>query len=105
MLIVHVHVHVKPDQVEAFRAASLENARNSVEEPGVARFDVIQQQDDPTRFVLVEVYRTSQDPARHKETAHYQKWRDTVAEMMAEPRSSVKYANVFPDETGWDCSL
>jgi quinol monooxygenase YgiN len=105
MLIVHVHVHVKPEQVEAFRAASLENGRNSVKEPGVARFDVIQQQDDPTRFVLVEVYRTPDDPARHKETAHYQKWRDTVAEMMAEPRSSIKYANVFPDETGWDCSL
>jgi quinol monooxygenase YgiN len=102
MLIVHVLVHVKADQVEAFRAASVENARNSIQEPGIARFDVIQQQDDPTRFVLVEVYRTSDDPARHKETAHYQKWRDTVADMMAEPRTSVKYANVFPDEQGWD---
>lgn len=101
MLIVHVFVHVKPDQVEAFRDATLENARNSVAEPGVARFDVIAQQDDPTRFVLVEVYRTSDDPARHKETAHYQKWRDTVADMMAEPRTSIKYANVFPDEQGW----
>ena len=102
MFVVHVFVHVKPDQVEGFRAATLENARNSVEEPGIARFDVIQQQDDPARFVLVEVYRTDQDPARHKETAHYHKWRDTVAEMMAEPRSSVKYTNVFPDEQGWD---
>ncbi|HUU18481.1 MAG TPA: putative quinol monooxygenase [Sedimentisphaerales bacterium] len=102
MLIVHVFVHVKPEQVEAFKAASLENARNSVQEPGIARFDVIQQQDDPTRFVLVEVYRTSEDPGRHKETAHYQKWRDTVAEMMAEPRTSIKYTNVFPDEQGWD---
>jgi autoinducer 2-degrading protein len=101
MLIVHVHVHVRPEFVDAFRQATLENARNSVQEPGVARFDVIQQQDDPTRFVLVEVYRTSEDPARHKETAHYQTWRDTVAEMMAEPRSSVKYANVFPDDEGW----
>jgi quinol monooxygenase YgiN len=101
MLIVHVHVHVKPDQIEAFKEASLENAQNSVQEPGVARFDVIQQQDDPTCFVLVEVYRTAEDPARHKETAHYAKWRDTVAEMMAEPRSSVKYGNVFPDEQGW----
>ena len=101
MLVVHVHVHVKPDLVEAFEQASLENARNSVQEPGIARFDVIQQQDDPTRFVLVEVYRTADDPARHKETAHYQKWRDTVADMMAEPRSSVKYGNVFPDEQGW----
>ncbi|MHC4521659.1 MAG: putative quinol monooxygenase [Planctomycetota bacterium] len=102
MLVVHVHVHVKPDQVEAFRAASLENARNSVKEPGVARFDVIQQQDDPTRFILVEVYRTPDDPARHKETAHYQKWRDTVADMMAEPRTGIKYDNAFPDEQGWD---
>jgi autoinducer 2-degrading protein len=72
-----------------------------VQEPGIARFDVIQQLEDPTRFVLVEVYRTPEDPARHKETAHYQRWRDAVAEMMAEPRSSVKYANVFPDDEGW----
>ncbi|KPK39881.1 MAG: antibiotic biosynthesis monooxygenase [Phycisphaerae bacterium SG8_4] len=102
MLVVHVFVHVKPDQVDAFKAACLENARNSVQEPGIARFDVIQQQDDPTRFVLVEVYRTPDDPARHKETGHYQKWRDAVADMMAEPRSSIKYGNVFPDDQGWD---
>jgi quinol monooxygenase YgiN len=101
MFIVHVYVHVKPESVEAFVEASLENARNSVQEPGVARFDVIQQQDDPTRFMLVEVYRTPEDPARHKETAHYKKWRETVADMMAEPRSSVKYDNLFPDDPGW----
>jgi autoinducer 2-degrading protein len=101
MFIVHVHVHVKSEFVDAFREATLENARNSVQEPGIARFDVIQQLDAPTRFVLIEVYRTPEDPARHKETAHYQTWRDTVAEMMAEPRSSVKYANVFPDDQGW----
>lgn len=101
MLIVHVHVHVKPDQVEAFKAATLDNARSSVQEPGVARFDVIQQRDDPTRFVLVEVYRTSDDPAGHKETAHYKKWRDTVADMMAQPRTGTKYTNLFPDEQGW----
>ena len=101
MLIVHVFAHVKPNHVEAFRAATLENARNSIQELGIARFDVVQQQDDPARFVLVEVYRTSDAPARHKETAHYQKWRDTVADMMAEPRTSVKYTNVFPDEQGW----
>lgn len=101
MFIVHVLVHVKPDQVEAFRAASLENARNSVREPGVARFDVIQQQNDPRRFVLVEVYRTPDDPAKHKETAHYKKWRDAVEKMMAEPRTSVKYTNLFPDDQGW----
>lgn len=102
MLVVHVFVHVKPDQVEAFQEATIENARNSVQEPGIARFDVIQQQDDPRRFVLVEVYRSPDDPGRHKETTHYRKWRDTVADMMAEPRSSIKYGNVFPDEQGWD---
>lgn len=102
MLIVHVHVQVKPDQVEAFRSATLENARHSIKEPGIARFDIIRQQDDPTRFVLVEVYRTAEDPARHKETPHYQRWRDTVADMMAQPRTSVKYTNMFPDERGWD---
>ncbi len=102
MLVVHVHAHVKPDQVEAFREATVENAESSIQEPGIARFDVIQQQDDPTRFVLVEVYRTADDPARHKETPHYQKWRDTVADMMAEPRTSIKYTNVFPDKKSWD---
>jgi len=102
MFIVHVFVHVKGDQVEAFQTATLENARNSVREPGIARFDVIHQQDDPARFLLVEVYRTLDDPAKHKETAHYQKWRDTVADMMAEPRTSIKYTNVFPGEQGWD---
>jgi len=101
MLIVHVHAHVKPEFVEAFRQATIENARHSVQEPGIARFDVLQQQDDPTRFILVEVYRTPDDPARHKETAHYRVWRDAVAEMMAEPRTSVKYANVFPGDAGW----
>jgi len=102
MLVVHVLVRVKPDAVEAFKAASAENAHHSVREPGIARFDVIQQQDDPTRFVLVEVYRTADDPARHKETAHYATWRDSVAPMMAEPRRAVKYTNIFPDEQGWD---
>ncbi|KPL25266.1 MAG: antibiotic biosynthesis monooxygenase [Phycisphaerae bacterium SM1_79] len=102
MLIVHVFVHVKGDQIEAFKTATLENARNSVQEPGIARFDVIRQQDDPARFVLVEVYHTPEDPAKHKETDHYQKWRDTVADMMAEPRTSIKYTNIFPDEQGWD---
>jgi len=101
MFIVHVFVHVKPDGVDAFRKATVENARNSVQEPGIARFDVIQQIDDPTRFVLVEVYRTEADTAQHKETAHYQTWRDAVEPLMASPRRSVKYANVFPDEAGW----
>jgi len=101
MHIVHVFCHVKPESVEAFKQACIDNARHSVQEPGTARFDVIQQQDDPTRIVLVEVYRTADDPARHKETAHYARWRDTVADMLIEPRSSVKYANVFPGEIGW----
>ena len=101
MFIVLVYVHVKPDCVDAFTQATLANARNSVQEPGIARFDVVQQQDDPTRFVLVEVYRTPADPAAHKETAHYATWRDTVAEMMAEPRTSTKYENVYPDEERW----
>ena len=101
MFIVHVFAHVKLQKIEDFKAASIQNARESVNEPGVARFDVIQQKDDSTRFVLVEVYRTSDDPARHKETAHYRRWRDTVADMMAEPRSAVQYTNIFPDEQGW----
>jgi len=100
MLVVHVHVRVKPEFIVAFQEASVENARLSVQEPGIARFDVIQQADDPSRFVLVEVYRTPEAPARHKDTAHYQLWRDTVAAMMAEPRSSVKYNAVFPDPQG-----
>jgi Uncharacterized conserved protein len=101
MLIVHVHVHVKPECIAAFREATLANARESVKEAGVCRFDVVQQVDDPERFVLVEVYRDNDAPALHKETAHYKKWRDEVEHMMAEPRRSVKYANLFPDDSGW----
>lgn len=102
MLIVHVFVQVKRERVNEFINASMENARNSVCEAGIARFDVVQQQDDPTRFVLVEVYRDSQAPARHKETPHYQHWCDTVADMMAAPRTAVKYENVFPGDRLWD---
>ena len=101
MLIVHVSVHVKPEYIDAFTKASLENAQNSIQEPGVVRFDVIQQQDDPTRFMLLEIYRSVEAPALHKATKHYQKWRDTVEDMMAEPRGSVKYNPIFPDESGW----
>ena len=104
MLIVHVFVHVTPDSVDAFRAATIENARNSVQEPGIVRFDVIQQDDDPTQFVLVEIYRDAEAPARHKETAHYAVWRDTVASMMGEPRRSVKYHEIFPEPAGWERS-
>ena len=101
MLVVHVHVHVRAESVEAFKAATLANASASVQEPGIARFDVVQQTDDPTRFVLVEVYRHAAAPAAHKETSHYATWRDTVAPMMASPRTSVKFSAVFPHETGW----
>jgi (4S)-4-hydroxy-5-phosphonooxypentane-2,3-dione isomerase len=101
LLVVHVHVHVKPEHVDAFREATLANARESVKEPGIARFDVVQDLEDKTRFVLVEVYRTPEAPAAHKETAHYLKWRDAVAPMMAEPRTSRKYANCFPGNEGW----
>jgi (4S)-4-hydroxy-5-phosphonooxypentane-2,3-dione isomerase len=101
MFIVHVDVRVNPADVEAFKLATIENARQSVEEPGIARFDVVQQQDDPTRFVLAEAYRTPEGAAAHKETAHYQTWRDTVESMMAQPRTSAKYSNVFPPAEGW----
>jgi quinol monooxygenase YgiN len=101
MLVVHVHVHVKPECVEAFKQATIANARESSKEPGIARFDFAQQQDDATRFVLVEAYRTAQAPAAHKETKHYQAWRDAVAPMMAEPRASVKFANLFPEDSAW----
>lgn len=101
MFIVHVFIHVKPDCLEAFKAATLENAQNSIQEPGIARFDFLQDA-DPNRFVLVEVYRTPADAAKHKETAHYAVWRSTVADMMAEPRASTKYTSIAPDENGWD---
>jgi autoinducer 2-degrading protein len=96
MLIVHVHVRVVPDGVDAFREASLANARESLTEAGVARFDVIQQEDDPTRWELIEIYRTPEAAAAHKATAHYAAWRDAVAPLMAEPRSSTRYRAVFP---------
>jgi quinol monooxygenase YgiN len=101
MLIIQVFAHVKPECIEAFRRATIKNATASVQEPGVARFDVLEQPDDPTRFTLVEVYRDVAAPARHKETAHYAAWRDTVADMMASPRTSVKYRSVFPEDENW----
>jgi len=101
MLIVHVHVHVKPEYIDAFREATIANARQSLQEPGIARFDVCQQEDEPSRFVLVEVYRDANAPAAHKETLHYKTWRETVEVMMAEPRTSVRFTNVYPDDQGW----
>jgi autoinducer 2-degrading protein len=101
LIVVHVYAHVKPDAVEAFRAASIENSRASLREPGVARFDVVQSAEDPTRFVLVEAYRTTDAPAAHKATAHYARWRDAVADLMAEPRTSARFVNVAPEDAGW----
>ena len=101
MIVVHVQVHVKPEHVEVFRQATRDNARHSIQEPGIARFDVVQQADDPTRFTLVEAYRAAEAVAAHKATAHYARWRDAVADMMAAPRTAVKYANVFPPDAGW----
>lgn len=97
MHIVHVHVHVKPDEVEAFKQATIENAQNSAQEPGVARFDVVQHADDPTRFILIEHYKSPDDQLKHRETVHYQKWRDAVAGMMAEPRTAVKVISIYPE--------
>ena len=101
LYIVQVQVHVKPDAVAAFRAATLANAQASVKEPGIVRFDVLQSREDPTRFALVEVYRHPDAQAAHRETAHYLAWRDAVADLMAEPRAAVKYENAFPDDAGW----
>jgi (4S)-4-hydroxy-5-phosphonooxypentane-2,3-dione isomerase len=101
MYIVHVHLQVKPEFLETFKAISIENARNSRLEPGIARFDVVQQVDDPYHFELIEVYRTSADPAIHKETAHYNKWRELAEPMLAEPRSRTIFENVFPSDEDW----
>lgn len=101
LLVVHVHVHVVPEHVEAFKRATVINASASLKEPGIARFDLVQDQADPTRFVLVEAYRDAGAPAAHKETPHYQVWRDTVAPMMATPRESRKFDSVFPLPAAW----
>lgn len=101
MLVVHVHVYVNPDAIDAFKTATVANASNSVREPGIARFDVIQDNDDPAHFVLVEVYRSVEATVAHKETAHYATWRDTVAPMMAKPRGAVKFTSVYPEDGGW----
>ncbi len=102
MYIVHVFAQVKPECITQFKQATLENAQASLKEPGIARFDVLQEEGDPSSFVLVEVYRTKEDPARHKETAHYQRWRDTVEDLLDGPRSKRVYSNIFPGEEGWD---
>src|SRR5688500_8672813 len=101
MHIVHVHVHVKPEFVEAFKQATLDNATKSTQEAENVRFDIMQQAEDPTRFVLVEIYRTTEASAAHKETAHYRLWRDAVMKMMAEPRQGIRYVRIFPEEQNW----
>ena len=102
MLAVHVNMKVRPDCLGRFIEATEENAQHSLREPGIARFDLIQQQDDPTRFVLVEVYKDADAPSLHKETAHYARWRDTVADMMAVPRTSTKFETLYPQDSGWE---
>lgn len=102
MYIVHVFAQVKPECIAEFKQATLENAQASLKEPSIARFDVLQAEGDPSAFVLVEVYRTKEDPARHKETAHYQQWRDAVEDLLEGPRSKQVYENIFPGEEGWD---
>lgn len=101
MYIVHVFIHISSEYIDAFRKVTIENAQQSVQEPGIARFDVIQQADDPTRFVLVEVYRSENAPAEHKKTKHYNAWKDKAEKMMVEPRTRIVYKNIFPDDTGW----
>ena len=105
MLVVHVHAHVKAEHVDAFIALTRANSAASLQEPGIARFDLIQQQDDPCRFILIEAYKTADAPALHKQTAHYAAWRDGVADMMASPRSSVKFHSLYPDEPRWSTPL
>jgi (4S)-4-hydroxy-5-phosphonooxypentane-2,3-dione isomerase len=101
MLIITVDARVKPGDVEAFKRATVENASRSLNEPGIAGFDVLQAEDDPTRFLLVEVYRTEEAPAAHKETGHYRAWKEAVAPMMAQPRTSARFVNVFPVDKNW----
>jgi autoinducer 2-degrading protein len=101
MIVVMVHINVKPDSIEEFKQASIINAQNSLQERGIARFDFIQQQDDPTKFLLIEVYAGEEDTGKHKQTEHYQAWRDTVAPMMAEPRKGIRYDVIHPEEKAW----
>ena len=101
MLVVHIHIRVKPESIEAFKQVTIANARESVKEPGIARFDFVQQEDDPARFVLVEAYRNEAATVAHKETKHYLAWLDAATPMMAEPRSRVRYTNIAPEDKGW----
>jgi (4S)-4-hydroxy-5-phosphonooxypentane-2,3-dione isomerase len=101
MVIVHVFVKIKPDMTEPFKAATLKNAQNSIKEPGILRFDFIQQEDDPLCFLLVEVYKDSNAVAQHKETSHYAEWREKAEHMIAQPRTSTRYVGIFPEDKEW----
>jgi (4S)-4-hydroxy-5-phosphonooxypentane-2,3-dione isomerase len=101
MFILIVNLHVKPEHIDAFREATIENARNSIKEAGILRFDFLQQTDDPTRFALYEVYRDADAPAKHRETAHFNAWAAKAAEMLAEPRTRTTFGNVFPADQNW----
>jgi len=101
MLVVHVHIHLKREHLEAFLVETSRNAAASVEEPGVHRFDVLQDESDGTHVVLSEVYVDQAAADAHKQTAHYARWQDAVAEMMTEPRTRTRFTSVFPDEAGW----
>ncbi len=98
MHILHVYIHVKPDRLDDFQRATIENATASRQEPGCTRFDVMQQLDDPTRFVLEEAYRDEQSLAAHRETPHYHAWIDRVTDILAEPRTRTAYRNVHPGD-------
>jgi len=100
MDVVFVQVHVRPEAVAAFLEATRENARHSQQEPGIARFEVYQQNEDPTRFILLEAYRTAEGPAQHQATLHYLTWREVVASMLAEPRTKIVYQNRAPSDEG-----
>jgi autoinducer 2-degrading protein len=101
MYIVFVHIHVKVEMIDPFKALTLENAKNSIHEPGIVRFDFLQQAEDPSKFTLIEVYFTPEDQLKHRETKHYQVWKDSVTEMMAEPRVGIKYKNIMPVDGDW----
>jgi len=101
MFIMHVFLHVKPEAIDVFKSACIENASNSLKEAGIKRFDLIQQVEDPTQFVLVEVYNSKNDVAFHKETEHYKLWQKTVEPLMIEPRTRIFYQNIYPEDEGW----
>ena len=98
MIIVHVYLHAKEEMINAFKEANIKNAKSSVQEPGILRFDVMQQGDDPLRFLLVEIYKNEKAISAHKETAHYAEWVKVAEPKLAEPRVKTIYRNLFPDD-------